>query len=67
MYLHCVHYIGNDEGFISIYVVQKILEIGTDHIKVHLQALEKGASKKHIVTRVEQLCGEDPFWVSHEE
>lgn len=48
------------------YVVQKILEISTDKqreilldsIRVHLQALKKYTYGKHIVARVEQLCGE---------
>ncbi|XP_064953857.1 uncharacterized protein LOC135606694 isoform X2 [Musa acuminata AAA Group] len=53
-------------GFISISVVQKILETCTDehcailldHIKVDLQALEKVAYKKHMVAWAEQSCGE---------
>ncbi|RRT67506.1 hypothetical protein BHE74_00038697 [Ensete ventricosum] len=48
------------------YVVQKILDTCTDKqrevllnlIKVHLQALKKYTYGKHIVARVEQLCGE---------
>lgn len=48
------------------YVVQKILETCTDkqreillnRIKNHLQALKKYTYGKHIVARVEQLCGE---------
>ncbi|XP_065033743.1 pumilio homolog 4-like isoform X2 [Musa acuminata AAA Group] len=53
-------------GFISISVVQKILETCTDehcailldHIKVDLQALEKVAYKKHMVAWAERSCGE---------
>ena len=59
-------FLGNDEGFISISVVQKILETCTDehcailldHIKVDLQALEKVAYKKHMVAWAERSCGE---------
>ncbi|KAG1326852.1 pumilio [Cocos nucifera] len=48
------------------YVVQKILETCSDkqrevlinRVKVHLQALKKYTYGKHIVARVEQLCGE---------
>ena len=48
------------------YVVQKILEMCTDsqrelllsRVKGHLQALRKYTYGKHIVSRVEQLCGE---------
>ena len=48
------------------YVVQKILETCNDkqreillgRIRVHLQALRKYTYGKHIVARVEHLCGE---------
>ncbi|WOK94999.1 hypothetical protein Cni_G03704 [Canna indica] len=64
---------GNDNLLVMMkdqfanYVVQKILETCTDkqreilltRIKVHLQALKKYTYGKHIVARVEQLCGED--------
>lgn len=48
------------------YVVQKILDTCNDkqqeillsRIAVHLQALKKYTYGKHIVARVEQLCGE---------
>ncbi|CAL5001127.1 unnamed protein product [Urochloa decumbens] len=50
------------------YVVQKILETCSDsqrelllsRVKGHLQALRKYTYGKHIVSRVEQLCGEGP-------
>ena len=48
------------------YVVQKILETCSEKqrakllqlMKVHLPALKKYTYGKHIVARVEQLCGE---------
>lgn len=51
------------------YVVQKILETCNDsqrelllsRVKGHLQALRKYTYGKHIVSRVEQLCGEGRF------
>ena len=51
------------------YVVQKILETCNDQqrellvsrVKGHLQALRKYTYGKHIVSRVEQLCGEGEF------
>ncbi|CAL9088057.1 unnamed protein product [Musa textilis] len=63
---------GNDNLLVMMkdqfanYVVQKILDTCTDKqrevllnlIKVHLQALKKYTYGKHIVARVEQLCGE---------
>ncbi|URD75521.1 Pumilio-family RNA binding repeat [Musa troglodytarum] len=66
------HNEGNDNLLVMMkdqfanYVVQKILEISTDKqrqmlldcIRVHLQALKKYTYGKHIVARVEQLCGE---------
>ncbi|XP_065042461.1 pumilio homolog 5-like isoform X2 [Musa acuminata AAA Group] len=66
------HTEGNDNLLVMMkdrfanYVVQKILEISTDkqceilldRIRVHLQALKKYTYGKHIVARVEQLCGE---------
>ncbi|XP_004973963.1 pumilio homolog 5 isoform X2 [Setaria italica] len=50
------------------YVVQKILETCNEsqrellisRVKGHLQALRKYTYGKHIVSRVEQLCGEGP-------
>ena len=52
------------------YVVQKILETCNDkqreillgRIRVHLQALRKYTYGKHIVARVEQLCGEGMYY-----
>ncbi|XP_008781736.2 pumilio homolog 5-like isoform X2 [Phoenix dactylifera] len=49
------------------YVVQKILETCSDkqreillnRVKIHLQSLKKYTYGKHIVARVEQLCGEE--------
>nr|XP_018673493.1 PREDICTED: pumilio homolog 5-like isoform X3 [Musa acuminata subsp. malaccensis] len=66
------HAEGNDNLLVMMkdrfanYVVQKILEMSTDkqceilldRIRVHLQALKKYTYGKHIVARVEQLCGE---------
>jgi pumilio RNA-binding family len=51
------------------YVVQKILEtcnksqreLLISRVKGHLQALRKYTYGKHIVSRVEQLCGEGKF------
>jgi hypothetical protein len=51
------------------YVIQKILETCTEgqrellltRVKGHLQALRKYTYGKHIVSRVEQLCGEGKF------
>lgn len=51
------------------YVVQKILETCSEsqrelllsRVKGHLQALRKYTYGKHIVSRVEQLCGEGRF------
>ncbi|ONK70605.1 uncharacterized protein A4U43_C05F35490 [Asparagus officinalis] len=64
---------GNDNLLVMMkdqfanYVVQKILETCNDkqreillnRAKVHLQALKKYTYGKHIVARVEQLCGEE--------
>ena len=51
------------------YVVQKILETCNEsqrelllsRVKGHLQALRKYTYGKHIVSRVEQLCGEGKY------
>lgn len=64
---------GNDNLLVMMkdqfanYVVQKILETCNDRqrdillgrIRVHLQGLRKYTYGKHIVARVEQLCGEE--------
>lgn len=51
------------------YVVQKILETCNENqrelllsrVKGHMQALRKYTYGKHIVSRVEQLCGDGKF------
>lgn len=64
---------GNDSLLVMMkdqyanYVVQKILDLCSesqrdlllDRIKVHLPALKKYTYGKHIVARVERLCGEE--------